>query len=52
MKIKIYYDLEEINIPTPYSRKGVQGHHHAEKTGTTNQEGAIQTIEENIIKNF
>ena len=23
----IYDELEEINIPTTYSRKGVQGHH-------------------------
>ena len=39
----IYDELEEINIPTTYSRKGVQGHHHAEKTGTTTQKEARQT---------
>lgn len=39
----IYEELEEINIPTTYSRKGVKGHHHAEKTGTTTQKDARQT---------
>jgi hypothetical protein len=40
---EIYDELEDINIPTTYSGKGVKGHHHAVKTGTTSQKGARQT---------
>ena len=39
----IYDELEQINIPTTYCRKGVKGHHHSEKTGTTTQKEARQT---------
>jgi hypothetical protein len=40
---KIYNELENINIPTSYSSKGVKGHFHAVRTGTHNQKNARQT---------
>lgn len=40
---KIYEELENINIPTSYSSKGVKGHFHAVRTGTYNQKDARQT---------
>jgi hypothetical protein len=39
---EIYDDLEEIILPTSYSSKGIKGHHHSVKTGTTNQKDARQ----------
>jgi hypothetical protein len=40
---EIYDELENINIPTTFSNKGIKGHHHAVKTGTTSQKDARQT---------
>jgi hypothetical protein len=39
---EIYDNLEEIILPTSYSSKGVKGHHHCVKTGTTDQKDARQ----------
>lgn len=39
---EIYDELEEIILPTSYSSKGIKGHHHSVKTGTTNQKEARQ----------
>jgi hypothetical protein len=39
----IYEELEDINIPTAYSSKGVKGHFHSVKTGANTQKNARQT---------
>ena len=38
----IYNELEEINLPTTFSSKGIKGHHHAVKIGVSNQKNARQ----------
>jgi hypothetical protein len=39
----IYEELENINIPTTYTKPGSKGHYHAVKTGVTSQRRARQT---------
>lgn len=41
---EIFDGLNKITLPTSYCSKGIQGIHHAVKTGTTSQRGARQAV--------